>query len=264
MHEYFDHEEARRFFKLGAIAIGLLALFLGVKTLDAFKDWQSPETAYNTIVVTGYGEAFATPDVAEFTFSVSADADSVGAAQDTVTEKSDAVLESLRALGVEEGDMRTTDYSVYPKYIYQSMPCGPNYCPPGRQVPDGYTVTHSVSVKVRNTENAGQALSVAGSNGATNISSLNFTLDDPDAPQNEARDEAVEEAREKAKTLAKSLGVRLGRVVDFNDNSYTPSPYFMRAQEGMGGAVSSDIKAPSLPEGQNKFVSNVTITYEIR
>jgi uncharacterized protein len=262
MHEYFDHEEARRFFKLGAIAIGLLGLFLLVKTLDAFSDWRNPEAAYSTIVVNGYGEAFANPDVAEFTFSVSADAKSVGAAQDTVTEKTDAILESLRGLGIEEKDIRTTDYSVYPKYVYQNAVCGPNYCPPGRQVPDGFTVSHSVTIKVRDIEKAGQALSLAGTNGATNISSLNFTLDEPNAPQNEARDEAVTEAREKARALAKSLGVRLGRVVDFADSSYNPSPYYLRAQEGM--AVSADAKAPTLPEGQNKYTSNVTITYEIR
>lgn len=262
MHEYFDHEEARRFFKMAAIAVALLGLFLAVKTLGAFKDWRSPDTAYNTIVVTGYGDAFSTPDVATFTYSVSADAESVAGAQSTVTAKSDAILAALKEMGVDEDDVRTVDYAVYPKYVYQSAVCGPNYCPPGRQVPDGFTVTHSVEVKIRKTDDAGKALALAGDKGATNISSLNFTLDDPDAVQNEARDEAVREAREKAKALAKSLDVNLGRVVDFNDNSYTPSPYFMRAQEGM--ALSSDIKAPSIPVGQNKFISNVTITYEIR
>lgn len=262
MHEYFDHTEARRFFKLAAIAVGLLALFLFVKTLDAFKDWRTPATAYNTVSVTGYGESFATPDVAEFSFAVSADAKTVGAAQDSVTSKIDDIIESLKELGIDEKDIRTNDYSVYPKYRYESAVCGPNYCPPGRQVPDGYTVTHSISIKVRNTDNAGQALSVAGSKGATNISSLTFTLDDPDAVQNEARDKAVKEAREKAKALAKSLGVRLGRVVEFSDSSYVPGPFYAKEVLGMGGADSA--QAPSVPTGQNKFTSNVTITYEIR
>lgn len=262
MHEYFDHEEARRFFKLGAVAIGLLAVFLGVETLNAWKDLRTPGADPRTIVVTGYGEAFATPDIATFNYSVSADASSVEEAQAKVTESANAILSAMKNLGVEERDIRTTDYSVYPKYRYETAVCGPNYCPPSRQVPDGFTVSHTVEVKVRQTAEAGKALSAAGQNGATNISSLSFTLDKPEAVKNEARDEAVEEARTKAKELAKSLGVRLGKVVDFSESTYTPGPYFFKAEDARGGT--NAVSAPTLPTGENKVTSNVTIVYEIR
>ncbi len=264
MNEYFDRQEVKRFFKFGSVALVLLVVFLGAKTLSALKDLSQPSIANSTIVVTGLGEAFATPDIASFSFSVSADEKTVGTAQDSVTSKTEAIIGALKGLGIEDKDIRTTDYSVYPKYTYEPVFCTVSYCPGGKQVPDGYTVTHSISVKVRNTDDAGKALSLAGAKGATNISSLNFTIDDPDAVTSEARDEAVADARAKAKTLAKSLGVRLGRVVDFSDNSYTPGPYTMYRTEaaGMGGSV--DAKAPSIPTGENKVTSNVTITYEIR
>ncbi len=262
MQEYFNSFEGKRFLKIGSL---LVILFLVIQILGGFKEWRSPSAAYSTIVVTGQGEAFAQPDIASFSFSVSNDAKTVGAAQDAVTDKVNAILEALKDMGIEERDIRTVDYSVYPKYTYEPVACTYSYCPPSRQIPDGYTVTHTVSIKVRNTADAGQALSLAGANGATNISSLSFTIDNPDMVMAEARDEAVSEARAKAKALAKSLGVRLGKVVDFSDNTYNPGPYPTVYREGlvmgMGGA---DSKAIDVPTGESKVTSNVTITYEIR
>lgn len=265
MQEYLNQTEVKRLFKLGRIGAILLVIFLAVQILAVYKEWRQPSASYNTIVVTGQGEAFAAPDVASFSFSVSNDAKTVGAAQDSVTEKTNAILEALKGMGIAEKDIRTTDYSVYPKYSYEQAPCVyGGYCPPSKQVPDGYTVTHTILIKVRATADAGQALSLAGANGASNISSLSFTIDDPDMVMNEARDEAVAEARSKAKALAKSLGVRLGKVVDFSDNTYGASPYpvMYRAEaSAMGGA---DSKAVELPTGENKVSSSVSITYEIR
>ena len=262
MQEYFNSFEGKRFLKLGSL---LVILFLVIEILGGFKEWRTPSAAYSTIVVTGQGEAFAQPDIASFSFSVSNDAKTVGAAQDAVTEKINAITETLKDMGIEDKDIRTTDYSVYPKYTYEPVACTYSYCPGGKQIPDGYTVTHTVSVKVRKTADAGQALSLAGANGATNISSLSFTIDNPDMIMNEARDEAVDEARTKAKALAKSLGVRLGKVVDFSDNTYSPGPYPVMYREdlamGMGGG---DSKAVNVPTGESKVTSNVTITYEIR
>ncbi|MBX4189355.1 SIMPL domain-containing protein [Candidatus Parcubacteria bacterium] len=264
MHEYFEHEEVKRFFKVATVAIGLLALFLFVETLSAWKSWRVSNPAYNTISVSGKGEAFATPDIATFTFSVSADAKAVADAQEAVTKKTDAITAALKDLGVDDKDIQTVDYSVYPKYIYTSVACTSSYCPPSRQVPDGYTVTNSLSVKVRQTANAGKALSEAGSKGATNISGLSFTVDDQTAIESEARAKAIADAKSKAETLAKNLGVRLVRVISFSDGyGGGPIPYYAKdVALGMGGTANQAV-APSLEPGQNKVTDNVTITYEI-
>lgn len=244
-------------------AVILLIAFLGVETLQVLKNVGQPDPNPHTIVVTGDGEAFATPNIAEFNFTVSVDGKTVGDAQDAVTSKIDSITAALNGLGISEKDIRTTDYSVYPKYTYQTVVCPAGaYCPPGRAIPDGYTVSHSIDVKVRKISDAGQALSVVGGKGATNVSSLNFTVDNPDSIMDDARNQAVDKAHTKAEALAKSLGVRLGRVVSFNDNTATPFPIY-----GLGAGVSAtDMKsvAPTIPTGQNKITSNVTITYEIR
>lgn len=257
-------ENGRKLLKLGMWTLSILILFLAVQTLASFKEWRNVDPVQSTISVSGEGEIVIVPDVATFSFTVSADAANVSAAQTAVTDKVNAITDALKDMGVEEKDIKTTDYSVWPKYTYQSAPCTQFSCPPSRQVADGYTANHSLSVKVRKTENAGQALGVAGDNGATNISGITFTVDDPEQVREEARSMAIEDARSKAKVLAKDLGVRLVRVVSYYDNTQDG-----RMPYGMGGDMlmfreQAASSAPTIPQGENKVTVQVNVVYEIR
>ena len=241
-----------RFFKWATVAVAVLALFLAVLTLNTFKDWQTPAQPTNTISVNGEGIAFAVPDIATFTFAVSADSADVGTAQANVTTKTNTILASLKGLGIADADIQTSDYNIFPKFTYTSS----------SQVPDGYTVSNSLTVKVRKTADAGKALAVVGTEGATNLSGLSFTQDNPDATQADARAKAIADAKTKAQVLAKDLGVSLGDVVTFTDNSNSgqPMPIFMNAS--IGSAKADAI--PTVSVGQNKITDDVTITYEIK
>lgn len=242
----------------------VLAIFLGILSLNGLKGLRNPNPVYNVITVNGEGEAVAVPDIASFTFSVSQDSATVAAAQEGVTQKMDAIIAALKNLGIAERDIKTSDYSVYPKYEYTTQPCSPTFCPPSRQMQDGYTATHSVSVKVRDTAKAGEALAAAGNAGATNLSSISFTVDDPDMIVNKARAEAIADAKEKAEMLADELGVKLVRIMGYSDNmGGGPMPYYREV--GMGGDMEvAQAKAPTLPAGENKYTISVSVTYEIR
>lgn len=242
----------------------MLAAFLLVAVLGALKDLRKPGLDYNAISVTGEGKAVSIPDIAVFSFTVSADAKVVSDTQEQVTKKMDKILASLKELGIEEKDIRTSSYNVYPKYVYAPRVCTPEFCEPGRQVPDGYTASHSVSVKVRKTGDAGKALSVAGENGASNVSGVSFAIDDPEKIYDKARAEAITSAKRKAEALADELDVKLVRVVGYYDNTGGVVPYY--AEAGMGGdmAVKTSASAPTLPPGENEVKVTVTVTYEIR
>lgn len=259
-----QNQEINQLYKWGKIVLILLAVFLGVMALSGLKGLRNPNPVYNAITVNGEGEAIALPDIASFSFSVSMDADTVSEAQSGVTAKMDAILRALKDLGIEEKDIKTSDYSFYPKYVYTPIYCVTTPCPGGRQTQDGYTASHSVSVKVRDTENAGQALAVAGEQGATNLSSISFTVDDQDKIIDEARAEAIADAKEKAEMLADELGVKLVRVMGYSDNQGGgPMPYYREAAMG-ADTVSFQAKAPTLPTGENKVMVSVSVTYEIR
>jgi uncharacterized protein len=262
--DFVRDEDKGRFFRWGSWAFLVLAVFLAVQTLGAVKGLRN-DPAYNTVSISGEGEVTAVPDIASVSFSVTAEAKDVSAAQAEVKRKMDAILSALKEAGIEDKDIKTSDYSVWPKYTYSSAPCSPTYCPPSRQIQDGYTASHNVMVKIRKTEEAGKILGLAGDRGATNISNISFTIDDPDALYEEARSLAIANAKSKAKVLAKELGVRLVKVVSYSDSDqgqpYNPMPYML---EGRGAADQAKEVAPNLPQGENTIRVMVNVVYEIR
>lgn len=258
-------EETQKVLKWTRVVLIVLAVFLAVEAIGGYKNLREINPSYNSISVNGEGEVVSIPDVATFSFAVSVDAKVVSDAQKQVTEKVDSILAELKTLGIEEKDIKTTDYSVWPKYSYEATMCSlGSYCPPAQQRQDGYTVSHGISVKVRKTEDVGKAFALVGDNGATNLSGISFTVDDEEKVLDEARAKAINDAKEKAEMLADELGVRLVRVVSYYDNiGGGPMPYYA---EGMGGDMvrTSASSAPSIPVGENKVVMNVTVVYEIR
>ncbi|MDO8552886.1 MAG: SIMPL domain-containing protein [bacterium] len=252
-----------------AWALGFLALFLLVSTITELKGLRyigSGVSASNTISVSGEGEVFAVPDTATFSVTVLEKAKEVKDAQDAATKKVNDIIAYLKQGGIEEKDIKTTDYNINPDYEWKQSACPQGvFCPPGNQVLVGFQVSQTLSVKVRDTKKAGDLLSGVGSRGATQVSGLSFTIDDEDALKAQARDKAIAEAKEKAKALAKSLGVSLVRVVGFSESGAGGPIYYAKAAMslGRGGAEDASV-APEIPVGENKIVSNVNIVYEIR
>lgn len=269
----FDGDGGVRVARALTAAGWLLVAFLAVSTISVLMGLRYIGTgvaAANTIAVSGHGEDLSVPDIAEFTFSVVTVKPTVKAAQDDVTAKANAITSYLASASIDAKDIQTSGYSIQPQYEYQTAVCSaatvsnsaPVYCPPGKQALIGYEVRQTTTVKVRDTSKAGDLLAGVGGKGATELSGLSFTFDDPSAPQAAARDKAIADAKQKAAVLAKELGVSLVRVVSFTENSNTPQPY--PVAYGLGGGASTKAAAPEISVGQNKTTDDVTITYEIR
>ncbi len=231
-------------------------LFMGVKFVNETRKLDATETDTTkmaTIDVSGQGVAFAVPDIASISFTVENKAASVHDAQLAVTSKANAAISFLKKSGVAEKDIQTTDYNAYPQYDYPRM---------GEPKLLGYTVSETVTAKVRDTGSTGNIIDGLGATGVTGISGPQFTVDDPDTINAEARTKAIADAKQKAEILSRQLGVSLVRIVRFSEsNGGYPMPlYAAKDAVGMSAGAAS---APVLPTGQNKYTSNVTITYAI-
>ncbi len=260
------NEGKARLWKYAPILVLVLTAFLFMQLVSSIKEYRYIGGAGypNTISVSGEGEVFAVPDVASFTFSVSYTGKTVGEAQDFVTERINKAIEKVKSFGIEDRDIKTLDYSAYPKYEYNQIVCVTYPCPPGRSELVGYEVNQTISVKVRDTDKAGEILGSLGSTGATNVSGLSFTIDDEETLKAEARKMAIEDAREKARQLSKDLKVKLVKIVSFSESGDYPIYYKSEMALGMGGDQALPESRPNLPTGENRIVSNVTIVYEIR
>lgn len=261
--------DTRSFFSLWYVrALAVLALAGIVLALVAYAHLAVKQARYSnygptTINVRGEGEVFAKPDIGKFTFAVRAEGDDAAAAQEQSATAMNEILAYLTEAGVAEDDVKTVGYYLNPKYVYEDRICPVgSFCPPSSPVADGFEVSQTVEVKVRNLDGSGELIAGVGERGATDISSLQFTIDDESNLKAQARDEAIADAKEKAKVLADSLDVRLVRMIGYyEDEGYYP-PYYASDMAMERSAVGG--MAPNMPTGENSISSNVNITYEIR
>jgi|JI10StandDraft_1071094.scaffolds.fasta_scaffold533951_2 uncharacterized protein YggE len=235
------------------------ALAFGVNNLDAMNH---PNGQVASISVSGEGEVTAIPDIAAISFTVRESAKTVPEAQKMVEEKIAKVLKSLEALGVDKKDTKTLSYIVNPKYETQQVGyCNGYVCPPAKTVMNGYEVAQSITLKVRKVDQAGQVITAIGKENITELSGPEFTVDDMEKSQAEAKAIAIKKAQEKAEVTARALGVSLGSIISFSDDNggYVP----MYSSKAMSVSGMAD-QAVSLPQGENVIKSRVTITYTLK
>ncbi len=247
----------------GIIAVLLLA-FSAWQYADYFGRSIQP-ASFRSFAVTGEGKATVIPDVALFTFSVvTQGGKNLADLQQTNTKSANAVINYVKSSGVADKDIKTVNYSVDPRY--DSYNCNtyltsPNtYCPPPSIV--GYTVTNTVQVKARDFGKVGDILTGVVQNGANDVSSLSFTLDDPASAEIQARAEAIVKAKAKAEAVARAGEFGLGKILSI-DEGYSPRPVYYSAVADKAGAGTAPA-APSVEPGSQDVNVSVTIRYEIR
>jgi len=213
----------------------------------------------NTITVSDTGEIYAKPDLALTTFSVISEEKTVAEALNKNTEKMNAVIDFVKGQGVEEKDLKTTSFNIYPRYEWHEKEACVPPCPSGERVLVGYEIRQSLEVKIRDLEKIGAIIEGATEAGANQVGDLQFTIDKEDELKKQAREQAIEKAKTKAKELASQLGVNLVRISNFSESSVVPRYYGLEkvAVPGAGEAT------PQIEIGENKIEVTVTITYEI-
>jgi len=272
--EIFNNEQSK-VSKAFLVLIIILSAYFAVRIFSEIKKdsmlGESNQPA--TISFSGHGEVTAVPDIANVYFTISKDDTTVKDAQAGVAIVEKKALDLLKVKGVADKDIKTADASFYPKYEYQKT-CpntppvsgtgfSPFYCDNGKQVLVGYTASESITVKIRNTDDAGAIIQELGTAGVSNLSGPNFTIDNEDGLKAQARKKAIDDAKTKAEVLAKDLGVSLGKITSFNESGNYPIMYG-RADVMMSAGMAPKAAPAVLPAGQNTITSDVTITYEIR
>jgi len=234
----------------------VLVFFFAVKSVNEIQKGKyigQGIAPTNTISVTGKGEVFVKPDIAKISISVEKEAYSVSEAQNQATEAINKITAFLKESGIEDKDIKTTNYNIYPRYDYIEKV--------GR-VFRGYVVTQSLEVKIRKIEKVGEILSGVTKAGANQVGGVNFTIDDEETPKREARQKAISDAKAKAEQLAKDLGVSLVRLVNFSESGGEIPIYrnFKNEALDIGGGE----PVPEVPSGENTVVISVGLTYEIK
>ena len=208
------------------------------------------DRAERTIQIDGEGKVTAIPDLGVVAMGTITRADTLAGAQSKSTETMKQLTEKLGALGIAPADIQTTAYNIYPRTKWTEKT---------GELPDGYEVNQSVTVKIRDVSKANEVVALAGQVGANNVSGLQFIVEDPEQYRAEAREKALEQVAEKARQVSKSLGVRLTGIVAYNElPAGVPEPIFMMDKAAYGGG------APAVSPGSNEVVVRVSVNFEIR
>lgn len=237
-------------------AMAFLALFLLVQTNHTLNS----ATTTNTVSFSGEGKVVAKPDIAVVDLSILTEATTSKAAQDENSRKSKSLTDFLKKQGIEDKDIKTTGYNIYPQYYYPPYPTSDGRSPRIT----GYQVSQTIQVKVRDLEKVDTVLDGVVSAGVNQVNNLQLTVDEPEKLRDEARENAIKDAKEKADALENQLGIRLGKIVNFSeDTGGYPVPMYESSYKGMG-VGGGGTGGPSVPVGENEIVINVTITYQIK
>ncbi len=205
----------------------------------------------DTFNVTGEGTVLIKPDIATINAGIESSAPTVKATKEQINTVASKIASSVKALGVEEKDVKTINYSIYPTYDYKE----------NVQKIIGYRANATLTIKVRNIDKVNEVIDAATGSGANQVSNIQFDVDDKSKAENEARQKAVADAKQKAQSAAKIAGFSLGRMVNYQEdfNAY-PKPLYTN-----GVQLDAKIASPTQVEpGSSEIKINVTLSYEIR
>lgn len=226
----------------------LIGTHLGLK-------WGASLYPSRSITVSAEGKATVSPDIARLSFSVVSEGANPNALEIDNAKKVTAAVDYVKSQGVDDKDIQTSSYNLSPKYTYNDTT--------NRNYIDGYTMTQTTSVKVRDLNKVADILGGLSDKGVNQIGSVTFTVDDPDKYLDQARTDAFNKAAAKAKLMADVNHVRIVRVTNFYESQGGPIPYY--DTYGKSGALGMETSSfvPSISTGSSDLTVQVSVTYEI-
>src|SRR3990167_8759894 len=198
----------------GTAVLVILAVFLLASTNQVLNT----AATTNTVSFSGEGRVVAKPDIAKVQLSIVTEALTSKLAQDDNSKKSKSITDYLKKQNIEDKDIKTTGYNIYPQYKYPQFGGQP-------QITD-YQVNQSIEIKIRDLDKVSNILDGVVSAGANVVNQLSFEIDSPEALKAEARTKAIADAKKKANELKSQVGISLGKIVNFSENTggYTLMP----------------------------------------
>jgi len=211
-----------------------------------------------TISIEGRGEVAAAPDMAMVNSGVTTQGATAREALDANTAAMAELIAALKGTGIEARDIQTSGFSVSPNYVYSEDRDANGYTLPPKI--NGYQVSNTVTVKVRQLEELGTILDKSVTVGANTVNGVSFSVADPSELLNKAREAAFADAQAKAELYATAAGSALDEIVSISETQgfNDPQPYPMYARAEMADSAKVPVEA-----GELSFAINVSVQWEL-
>ncbi len=202
-----------------------------------------------TITVSGTGEISVRPDIAHVETGVVTQAKTASDALTANTQAMQAVFQGLKELGIDDRDIRTSQFSVHALHTRPER---------GQTAQiSGYQASNLVTVTVRDLDRIGETLDTLVTLGSNELRGIRFSVDKPGPLLDAARADAVKDALRKAKIYVSAAGVALGPILTINESGgRMPQPVFARAMSmEMDSAVPVAAGEQTLSAGVNLVIA---------
>lgn len=234
----------------GAMALGALIVAVAALAIRPGPAAGAPtpedQPALHTITVTGTAAVTRVPDVARVSVGVGVTKSTVKAARDSAGNSMTAIIAAIKALGIDEKDIKTSSIDLSPQYNNS-----------GTKIV-GYRMSEQLQITVRDLDKAGDVVDTATAKGATEVNGMSFEVGEPTGAMDEARAAAIAQARTSAQKMAAAAGVSIGAVVSISESSVsTPGPFYY------GEAIRDAAAMTPIERGTQDVQATVTVVFEI-
>jgi hypothetical protein len=205
------------------------------------------------IWVSGEGKVTVTPDIATLWLGITAQAASVAEAQSQATEAMNGIMTALTDGGIADKDIQTQYFSIDQVTRWDEET--------EQEIVVGYRVTNMVTAKIREIDKTGSIIDAVATAGGdyTRINNISFSVDDPTAYYEEARQKAMADALAKAEQLAELAGVELGKPTYISEGTIYPPVIYREAAM----AASAPMAPTPISPGEIELTLTVQVVYAI-
>ena len=207
----------------------------------------------STVTVEGKAEVSVTPDQAILNLGVEMEGRDLSAMTKRVAETTNAFLKLTDDMNIKRNDVITSGVNINPKYRYENKT--------GRRIFDGYSISRSIQVDIKNINQLGSIIERSVEQGNNNISAPIFRVSQEDQIIQSLHSLAVEDALKRAGALVDPLNATVGKALKIDASSVqsiAPPMMEMRTLD-----VNSSMAEQSYSVGQIKFNQSVLATFEI-
>jgi uncharacterized protein YggE len=202
----------------------------------------------SALTVSGEATVSATPDEAQIDAGVSSEGKTAREASDTNNTAMGKILLALKAVGIDQKDIQTSQLSLQPQYA-------PNRNGPSPVV--GYRASNRVTIKLHDVLKVAGMIDTLVGAGANEINGIAFSVSNTSKLLDDARQRAIADAQRKAEIYAKAAGVALGAPLAISEEG-TPGPMpYRRMSAGLAAAT------PVAP-GEETLRVTVSVSWAIR
>lgn len=217
------------------------------------------EEIVKTASVKGEGEVKVRPDEADLFLQVRAKAKDAKAAQAKNAKEMARVQKALKSdFKIDDKYIQTSGFSVNPEYRYDNN---------GKQTFLGYTVDHSLNVKVKKVDKLGEMLDSLVGKGSEDVSVLlqnvSFGTEKRQEYEIQAMEIAMKNAEVRAAALARFAKRGLKGVLRISDSSVQFQPPAFPRMMGKAAMMemASDGGGTQISAGEIVIHSNVSVDY---